>query len=288
MKYSVTTVMLPEYSLEETAGLLGRLGFDGVEWRVRRLDEKLKDKPYGFWGNVKNDLNPDTLLSEAERIKKVCADNGLEIAALASYCEADQEDEVKLVAEGAAGCGSPLFRVRPPGSSYDPSIYCDYGTLFLVAVEAYGKVAEIAHQFGVKVVVEIHSHTLFPSATAAYRLVSNFSPKDIGVIYDVGNMAIEGYEQYRLGLELLGFYVAHVHAGNSYPRKKGTRPDGSVEWERVRCNLAEGLADYPRLMEELKRSVYTDFSSIEDFQPVPPEQREKNLAENLRYLKSLE
>lgn len=288
MKYSVTTVMLPEYNMEETARLLGRLGFDGVEWRVRRLDEKLKGKPYSFWGNVKNDLNPDNLLSEAEKLKQVCADNGLEIAALASYCEADQEEEVKLVAEGAARCGAPLFRVRPPGSVYDASVYCDYTTLFLVAVEAYGKAVEIAHKLGVRVIVEIHANTLFPSASAVHRLVSNFGPRDIGVIYDIGNMTTEGYEQYRLGLDLLGFYVAHLHVGNSYPVKKGTRPDGSVEWEWVRCNLDEGLADYPQLMQELKRAVYSDFLSIEDFQPVAPEQREKNLAKNLGYLKSLE
>ena len=37
MQYSLSTVILPEYGMEETAELLRRTGFDGAEWRVRRV-----------------------------------------------------------------------------------------------------------------------------------------------------------------------------------------------------------------------------------------------------------
>jgi hypothetical protein len=36
MRYSATSVMLPELEMGEQAALLQRLGFDGIEWRVRR------------------------------------------------------------------------------------------------------------------------------------------------------------------------------------------------------------------------------------------------------------
>ena len=39
MKFSVTTVMMPDCDLDETAALLSELGYDGVEWRVRRIPE---------------------------------------------------------------------------------------------------------------------------------------------------------------------------------------------------------------------------------------------------------
>ena len=68
MKYSATTVMMPGCDLEETAALLSRLGYDGVEWRVRRIPDEQKGKPFGFWGNHKNDLSPDNIVDLAPRV----------------------------------------------------------------------------------------------------------------------------------------------------------------------------------------------------------------------------
>jgi sugar phosphate isomerase/epimerase len=106
MKYSVTTVLLPEYSLEEAAELLSRVGYDGVEWRVRRIPAEQRDKPYSMWGNHKNDLTPDVLAKEGERVRRVSADHGLAISALASNASCTDLNEVKLLAEGAAACGA--------------------------------------------------------------------------------------------------------------------------------------------------------------------------------------
>jgi hypothetical protein len=40
MKYSVTTVMLPELDVAQTCELLEELGFDGVEWLLGRAQER--------------------------------------------------------------------------------------------------------------------------------------------------------------------------------------------------------------------------------------------------------
>ena len=37
MRYALTTVSLPALSLEETVAFAARLGYEGLEWRVRRI-----------------------------------------------------------------------------------------------------------------------------------------------------------------------------------------------------------------------------------------------------------
>lgn len=282
MKYSVTTVLLPEYSLEESAELLSRVGYDGVEWRVRRIPAEQRDKPYSMWGNHKNDLTPDVLAKEGERVRRVSADHGLAISALASNASCTDLNEVKLLAEGAAACGAPAFRLMAP-SGYDRTR--PYPELLEEAVEGFSKALEITRSYKVKVLVEIHMGTLTVSASQAYLLVRHFSPEDIGVIYDFNNMTKEGFETYRMGLELLGPYVAHVHIGNHAPRPDKVLPDGTQSWTWDNVSLWQGLSNLPQGMADLKAVGYGGFISLEDFRSMPAEEK---VREALDYLKRVE
>ena len=156
MKYSVTTVLLPEYDLEETAELLSRLGYDGVEWRVRRIPEGQRGQPYSPWGNVKNDLPPERFAAEGERLRRVCADYGLAIAGIASNAACTDLDDVRLLAEGCAACGASFFRLGAP-TGYNRTR--PYPELLQEAVDAFGAALEITRGYGVKPVVEIHMGT---------------------------------------------------------------------------------------------------------------------------------
>lgn len=274
--------MLPEYDMEETASFVSQLGFDGIEWRVRRIRDDQLGKPYSPWGNAKNDLPPERLVKEAEHLRRVCRDAGLAIASLATYVTADDLEEVRILAEGASACGAPSFRVGAP-RRYDRTV--NYNELYDEAVETYGKALEITRGFGVKVLVEIHGGTIIVSASLAHRLVSNFKPDEIGVIYDTNNMTIEGFETYKMGLELLGPYLAHLHVGNHIPKPGPPQPDGTVNWSWEGASLAEGLSDYPQLMRDLKSVGYEGFISLEDFREMPAEVK---LEEGLTYLKAIE
>ena len=75
--------------------------------------------------------------------------------------------------------------------------------------------SELAKKYRIKIAFHIHHGTIIPSASAAFRFISNFSPEYMGVIYDPGNMVFEGYENFRLGLDLLGKYIFHVHVKNA-------------------------------------------------------------------------
>ncbi len=282
MRYSATTVMLPQLDLEEQAALLQRLGFDGIEWRVRRVSEEQRAQGFSEWGAHKNDLTPENFLANAPRMKQVAADHGLAIAGLATNPSADDLEQVKLLAEGAAACGAPFVRVGCP-RRYDRTV--DYNEIYEEAVEAYGKAVEVVSSFGVKTALEIHGYTIHPSASLAHRLVSHWPPEKVCVIYDPQNMVMDGYETTELALELLGPYVGHVHAGGHRPVEKGADETGTTEWEWPGCPMAEGLYDYRRMMKKLKAMGYGGFISIEDFRPLPPEEK---LSEGIAYLRRLE
>ena len=71
---------------------------------------------------------------------------------------------------------------------------------------------------GVRALVEIHMGTIVPSASAAAQFCSRFDPRHVGVIHDAGNMVFEGFERYRMGLEVLGLSCITNMAAGVLPR----------------------------------------------------------------------
>lgn len=282
MRYSATSVMLPELTLEEQAALLQGLGYDGIEWRVRRVSEEARGKGFSEWGAHKNDLTPENFLSNAKRMKTAAADHGLTIVGIASNAPATGLEQLRLLAEGAAACGAPFIRVGCP-RGYDGTD--DYNLLYEEAVEAYGKALEVVSGHGVKAALEIHGGTIHPSVSLAHRIVSNWEPRRVGVIYDPNNMVMDGYETTELALELLGAYLGHVHVGGHKPVAKGRDETGTVEWGWESVPLGEGLYDHPRLLKKLKRMEYAGFISVEDFRDAPVEEK---LSDAIDYLRRVE
>jgi sugar phosphate isomerase/epimerase len=287
MKLCATTVMIPECDLLETCVLLRKYGYQGVEWRVRRIPESAKNaSEYSPWGKVKNDLTPERFLKEAREIRKICDDHGLAIAAIAPQARADQLDEVKLLVEGAAAVAGrgerpPLVRIGAP-RGYDRKV--NYNVLYEEAVEAYGRAIEISRPYGVRIIMEIHNGTIMVSASLAHRIACRFDPKDIGVIYDVNNMVKDGLETPRLGMELLGPYLAHVHCGAHVPVPGERDERGAVKWKWTPAPLSDGLLHIPTVVDDLKAVGFDGFVSVEDFGPGPAEPK---LAAAAAFLKKL-
>ena len=281
MKISVTSVMLPHLDLKQTCKLLSDLGFDGVELRVRRLAPERANEAPSPWGRHLTDLSPDNILSRAEEVKSVTSEHGLQIPAFASACRASDLEHVKLLAEGARAVGCPAIRLSCQG--YNGTV--NYHEIYPEAVEDYGKALEITRQYGIKVLVEMHGGTIHPSASLAHRIVSNFDAKDIGVVYDPQNMVKDGFETIQLALELLGDYLAHIHAGAHRPMSNEPNEKGVVAWSWRGCPMSEGLYDFPKMVECLRKVGYTGFVSIEDFRgDCSPEERLENA---INYLRSL-
>jgi sugar phosphate isomerase/epimerase len=282
MRYSATSVMMPELTMEEQAALLQRLGFDGVEWRVRRVPEGQRGQGYSEWGEHKNDLTPENFAQNAPRMKQVAADHGLAIAGLASNAPATDLEQIKLLAEGAAACGAPFVRVGCP-RGFDGSV--SYNTLYDEAIEAYGEALEVIEPFGVRAALEIHGGTIHPSASLAHRIVSHWPPERLLVIYDPNNIIRDGYETIEIALDLLGAYLGHVHLGGHKPVAAGHDEAGTTHWEWQGASIAEGLYDMPRLLRKLNAVKYGGFITIEDFRSVPLEEK---LREGIEYLREVE
>lgn len=272
MKLGVFTVMLPDLTPEETVTVLEQEGYDGVEWRVAQVPSERKDEAPSFWGNNLCTLEPTQ--TDAERARDLADDAGLEIPNLGTYIGLGELDKVEEVLAFANEVRAPHFRVGFGGFKNG------YAEHFKAAQDFLKEVINLTKGGSVRPLVEIHHGTLLPSASLTERLLSPFNPDEVGIIHDAGNMVFEGFEDYRLGLEVLGPYLAHVHLKNA----RFVRGESGVqraEWSP----LEEGVVDFPALLEALRGVGYDGWLVVEDFSAARPSR--EALRHNLRFVKSL-
>lgn len=253
MKVGVFTVGLPDLTPEEAVREIKDAGYDGVEWRVTTVPDGVKGESPSFWGNNLCTLEPTE--EEARRARRLSEEVGLEVPGLGTYVAVGDLGAAEEAMRFAVTAGAPQVRVG--AGALDGS----YEESFAAAREFLGGVEDLAKSHGVKALVEIHHRTICPSASLAHRLVSAFDPERIGVIFDPGNMAQEGFEDYRIGLELLGPYLAHVHIKNS----AFERPEGGGVWEPCWAPLEDGVVDFGSLFAALAGVGYNGWLVIEDF-----------------------
>lgn len=280
MKYAVFTVAMPEYEVADAPAKLKAWGYDGVEWRVTKRAEN----PQGtnFWSDNKCTVEFDTILDEADRLRDMTLASGLQMPAIAFYIGCSQLEDVKKALKATAKMGVPAARIGVPG--YNGSV--NYNELFKQAVEQYKEVEKVAADNGVRAMPELHMGNIIPSASAAYRFVSNFDPKHVGAIYDPGNMIYEGFENWQLGCELLGPWLAHVHAKNASFTISEILPWGQAKWTPGMGTLRGGRADWLAIMKALKSVGYDGWLSLEDFATVRPV--DERLTDDVQFLKLME
>jgi sugar phosphate isomerase/epimerase len=266
-------VGLPDLTPEVAVREIKDAGYDGVEWRVARVPEDVRGEEPSFWGNNLCTLAPTE--EDARRARRLSEEAGLEVPGLGTYVGVGDLETAEEAMRFAATAGAPQVRVgagAPDGRSY--------GELFAAASAFLADVEELARTHGVKALVEIHHRTICPSASLAHRLVSAFDPDCVGVILDPGNMAQEGFEDYRIGAELLGPYLAHVHIKNS----AFERPAGGGVWEPRWAPLEDGVVDFGLVFEALDHVGYSDWLVMEDFSGVRPSR--EALRYNLEFVRS--
>jgi len=281
MKYSVFTVCMPELTVEEAIEKLAGWGYDGVEWRVTNQQPSADGKPW-FWRGNRCTISLDEVVDRAKDIGERSRAAGIEVAAIASYLSCEKLKDIERIFEACVRMGAPQARIGVP--NYDGSV--NYRRLFRKALTDYARVEKLARKYGVRANVETHMGNITPSASAAYRFVSNFDPASVGVIYDPGNMVIEGFENHRLGLELLGEYLAQVHVKNTAWAKGKTGPHGLRLWQMAWTELKDGQVNWAEVMKALKAVGYKGWMSLEDFNTRRP--TAKRVPDALRLLRKLE
>ena len=274
MRVGVFTVGLPNFTPEEGAREIADAGYEGVEWRVTHVAEQYRKEEPSFWRNNLCTLEPTA--EGAERVRIIAEREALQTVGLGTYIEVGDLKATEEAMRFAKRAGAPRIRVGV-GKTGEAS----YADLLAASTEFLADVEALAREYGVKALVEIHHGTICPSAALAYRLVSRFDPAAVGVIYDPGNMVREGFEDYRIGTEMLGPYLAHVHLKNA----AFDRPEGGGTWRARWAPLEDGVVDFDALFEALSRVGYDGWLVVEDFSRTRPDR--EVLRHNLCFVRSI-
>ncbi|ACQ81559.1 Xylose isomerase domain protein TIM barrel [Beutenbergia cavernae DSM 12333] len=278
MRFSVFTASTPEWTPAEAVAQLAAQGWDGVEWRV--VDQPAPAGDAGFWSGNRATWPLAGVADAAEEIARTTTDGGLVISALAGYARCYERDDVEQLLLATARSGAQRVRVTVPALGTGT-----YPELFAQAREDYTWVAERAAAHGVKALVELHHQTITASASAALRLLDGLDPAHVGVIHDLGNLVIEGWEDPQPALEMLGDYLAHVHLKNAVWRPTGERDaSGATVWEHAWAPLREGQASVLAYFRALAAVGYDDWVTVEDFSTEVP--LAERTADNLAYLRA--
>lgn len=277
MKFSVFTAATPDWEPAEAARRIAAIGYEGVEWRITDQDEA---DPPGFWAGNRATWPLTGLEGAVAEIARITREAGLEFSGIGGYALAPDRDDVLRTLRATADLGARQVRVRIPFNDAQ-----DYRSVFAQTRDDLEWAAEQAGTLGVKVLVELHHQTISSSASAALRLVDGIDPRTIGVIHDLGNLVIEGQEDTRAGLQLLGEYLAHVHVKNAVWQRTGqTGLDGDVRWESVWAPLREGIASVPDYFRALAEVGYDGWVTLEDFSTDAP--LEERLVDDLAFLRA--
>jgi sugar phosphate isomerase/epimerase len=262
VKFSVFTASTPDWTPAEAAKALAEQGWHGIEWRI--TDQAEGEGQTGFWAGNRATWPLTGLEDRLDEIAAITTGAGLEYSALGGYVPPTHRDDAERMLAATARLGAG--RVRIAGLKVAPGQ--TYREAFAACREHWEWVEDKARQYGVQALVELHHETLTPSASAARRLLEGLDPAHVGVIHDIGNLVIEGWEEH--GLDLLGEYLARVEN------------DGTLRWEPKWVPLREGRASLPELFAALARAGYDGWVAVEDFSTVLP--LPERTAGNLDYL----
>jgi sugar phosphate isomerase/epimerase len=259
VKLSVFTVSTPDVTPEQLIMMAKKTGLQGIEWRYKETASELLNQSPSYWGNNKCTLDPNATDEVLKQLAQEVKNQGMSTIALTPYLTAGDLKATEHAMRHASLLGASMMRVGVP--KYDRQE--NYNEAFSRAKVYLKEVESLSRKYGIKGLVETHHETITPSASLAQRLVHSFDPNHIGVLYDPGNMIHEGYENYRMGLELLGDYLAHVHVKNAgwYLDEAKEGRTWSCKWE----GLERGIVDWKQVLSDLKAVGYDGWFGVEDF-----------------------
>ena len=278
MKFSVFTASTPDWEPEQAARILAGQGWDGIEWRITDQDES--ESP-GFWAGNRASWPLTGIESNVSEIARITRESGLEFSGIGGYARSYDHENVERMLAVTAELGARQVRVTMPAVGSG-----DYRELFATARTDLEWVVVRAEHYGVKALVELHHRTITASASAAIRLIDGLDPERVGVIHDLGNLVIEGQEDFLAAFQMLGPYLAHVHVKNVAWKPTGeTTADGSTPWKEDWATLRTGLADVQGYFVALAQYGYDGWVTLEDFSTVLP--LEERTRDNLEYVRAV-
>jgi sugar phosphate isomerase/epimerase len=241
MKFSVFTASTPDWEPEQAARILAGQGWDGIEWRITDQDDA--ESP-GFWAGNRASWPLTGIESNVSEIARITRESGLEFSGIGGYARSYDHENVERMLAVTAELGARQVRVTMPAIGSG-----DYRELFAAARTDLEWVVSRAEHYGVKALVELHHRTITASASAVIRLIDGLDPERVGVIHDLGNLVIEGQEDF------------------------------------LAATLRTGLADVQGYFVALAQHGYDGWVTLEDFSTVLP--LEERTRDNLEYVRAV-
>ncbi|MEV6904588.1 sugar phosphate isomerase/epimerase [Amycolatopsis sp. NPDC051372] len=256
---AVASAALPDLDPRRLCAVAAEHGLDGVEWGV----------------GVGHALELTASDAQLAAVAGAAEEAGIACAGVAVH----EPDALaypgplwQRVCDLAVALHAPHVRVYATGHG------TDFDTDFTrLRSQLAGKAAECAAR-GVRLLLEPAPTTLVPDPSLACRALSEVDVDRVGIVYDPGSLAREGWQDPFLATGVLGPLLRHVHVKNVAPERA---EDGTWLWRRTA--LDTGIVDWPRVSDALEAAGYSGWFVLDHLSSQEP----GSLAADLVHLRKL-
>ncbi|MCX7705175.1 MAG: sugar phosphate isomerase/epimerase [bacterium] len=264
MKISVYSLSASDKKVSEVIELAKKYRCDGIEWWCRE--------------NAHIDLKD--LKKSATEVAKMMEGSGIVCAGLAPYFKFNEpKDYMAKIFEAANILKTRNVRCH--------SYHFDGGISFDELMQRQRRwleevVLPEAEKFDVRLNIEQHHINICCTPNACRQLVDGLSERYVGIIFDPGNSAVEGFTRPEYSISVFGKYLAHVHVKNC---RQITETEGAVSGRKYKMefgSISEGDLDWIAIIKALKNAKFEGFLSLEALDKRPSE---KKFEEDIVFLK---
>ena len=257
MTFSVFTKPWKTQPIDELGKFISGLGFDGIEFPVRR----------GY------QVEPENAEKGLPQLAKQLGEYGLKLTSIASNTSEN-------VFAGCAAAGIPIIRIMA-GIDLKNGYYSSIDN---IKKEIDG-IVPLCEKYGVKVGIQHHYGAGVNNSMELRCLIEKYDPRYIGAIWDAAHSALAG-EEPEQGLEILWSQLYMVHLKNAF-YKLVTGPEAEkAEWKRYFTTGMHGLSSWDRISSFLRKREYSDVICL-TAEYSDEEHVNRLISEDLSYAKSL-
>lgn len=260
MKIGLCTIAFRDHSLKDVIEIAKTVAVDGIE----------------IWGQPAH-VGPDIDQTELEIVKHMIEQANLRVSAYGSYIrfaandrEVNSESDFKKALAITKALGTDIMRIWVGSKPSEAMNQQDWE----LATNSLTKACVEADKYGIYLAMEMHDSCFTDTETATLRLINEVKADNLKVNYQPSFRLAPDREL--KSLQAVREFTINVHAQNRI--RLASKPGEKLELAR----LAEGVADYRAIVEELQSIDYSKFISIEFVQG--PDQLDA-LRQDIEYLR---